>query len=75
MDKNAAAVELAKLSLWLVTLSADLAAMAPQTTIGAASVVGGGGEEIDETMAARCPEGSVARAGTPNSKQNCGVTI
>ena len=33
-----------------LTLSADLAAMAPNTTIGAASVVGGGGEEVDETM-------------------------
>jgi membrane-bound serine protease (ClpP class) len=32
-----------------VTLSADLAAMAPQTTIGAASVVSGSGGEVDET--------------------------
>lgn len=33
-----------------LALSADLAAMAPQTTIGAASVVDGGGGEIDETL-------------------------
>lgn len=43
-----------------ITLSADLAAMAPQTTIGAASVVGGGGEEIDETMSKKVTNDLVA---------------
>ncbi|HEX8681524.1 MAG TPA: nodulation protein NfeD [Ardenticatenaceae bacterium] len=43
-----------------ITLSADLAAMAPQTTIGAASVVGGSGEEIDETLSAKITNDLVA---------------
>lgn len=43
-----------------ITLSADLAAMAPQTTIGAASVVGGGGEEIDETLSKKITNDLVA---------------
>jgi membrane-bound serine protease (ClpP class) len=36
-----------------VTLAAHLAAMAPGTSIGAASPVGSGGEEIGETLAAK----------------------
>jgi membrane-bound serine protease (ClpP class) len=43
-----------------VTLSADLAAMAPQTTIGAASVVGSGGEEIGETLSKKITNDLVA---------------
>lgn len=43
-----------------VTLSADLAAMTPQTTIGAASVVGGSGQEVDETLAAKITNDLVA---------------
>ena len=34
----------------LITVCADIAAMAPGTNIGAAHPVGGGGEEINETM-------------------------
>ena len=43
-----------------ITLSADLAAMAPQTTIGAASVVGGAGEDIGETMSDKVTNDLVA---------------
>ncbi|MGH2544210.1 MAG: NfeD family protein [Ardenticatenaceae bacterium] len=43
-----------------VTLSADLAAMAPQTTIGAASVVGGSGEDVDETLSKKITNDLVA---------------
>ncbi|MGB0386774.1 MAG: NfeD family protein [Ardenticatenaceae bacterium] len=43
-----------------ITLSADLAAMTPQTTIGAASVVGGMGEDIDETMSKKVTNDLVA---------------
>lgn len=34
----------------LITMGADIAAMAPGTNIGAAHPVGGGGQKIDETM-------------------------
>jgi membrane-bound serine protease (ClpP class) len=43
-----------------ITLSANLAAMAPRTTIGSAAVVGGGGEEIDETSALKVTNDLVA---------------
>jgi membrane-bound serine protease (ClpP class) len=44
-----------------ITLAADVAAMAPNTSIGAASVVGGGGEELGETLAAKVTNDAVAR--------------
>ena len=44
-----------------VTLAADVAAMAPNTNIGAASVVGSGGEELPETLAAKVTNDAVAR--------------
>jgi membrane-bound serine protease (ClpP class) len=44
-----------------VTLASDVAAMAPNTNIGAASVVGGGGEELPETLAAKVTNDAVAR--------------
>jgi membrane-bound serine protease (ClpP class) len=43
-----------------VTLSADLAAMAPQTTIGAASVVSGDGQDVDETLSQKITNDLVA---------------
>jgi membrane-bound serine protease (ClpP class) len=44
-----------------VTLAADVAAMAPNTNIGAASVVGGGGEDLPETLSAKVTNDAVAR--------------
>lgn len=44
-----------------VTMAADVAAMAPTTNIGAASVVGGGGQELPETLAAKVTNDAVAR--------------
>ncbi len=44
-----------------ITLAADVAAMAPNTNIGAASVVGGGGEDLPDTLAAKVTNDAVAR--------------
>jgi membrane-bound serine protease (ClpP class) len=44
-----------------ITLAGDVAAMAPQTTIGAASVVGAGGEELPETISAKITNDLVAQ--------------
>ena len=44
-----------------VTMAADVAAMAPNTNIGAASVVGGGGEELPETLSEKVTNDAVAR--------------
>ena len=44
-----------------VTLAADVAAMAPNTNIGAASVVGSGGAELPETLASKVTNDAVAR--------------
>ena len=44
-----------------ITLAADVAAMAPNTNIGAASVVGGGGEDLGDTLAAKVTNDAVAR--------------
>jgi membrane-bound serine protease (ClpP class) len=44
-----------------ITLAGDVAAMAPQTTIGAASVVGSGGEELPPTIAAKITNDLVAQ--------------
>ena len=44
-----------------VTLAADVAAMAPNTNIGAASVVGGGGEDLPDTLAEKVTNDAVAR--------------
>lgn len=43
-----------------ITLAGDVAAMAPLTTIGAASVVGSGGEDLPETLAAKITNDLVA---------------
>jgi membrane-bound serine protease (ClpP class) len=44
-----------------LVLASDVAAMAPSTNIGAASVVGGGGEDLPETLAAKVTNDAVAR--------------
>lgn len=44
-----------------VTLAGDVAAMAPLTNIGAASVVGGSGEDLPETLARKVTNDAVAR--------------
>jgi membrane-bound serine protease (ClpP class) len=44
-----------------ITLAADVAAMAPNTNIGAASVVGGGGEDLPETLSRKVTNDAVAR--------------
>jgi membrane-bound serine protease (ClpP class) len=44
-----------------ITLAGDVAAMAPNTNIGAASVVTSGGENLPETLAAKVTNDAVAR--------------
>ena len=44
-----------------VTLAGDVAAMAPNTNIGAASVVGGSGEDLPDTLARKVTNDSVAQ--------------
>ena len=44
-----------------ITLAGDVAAMAPSTTIGAASVVGSGGEELPDTIADKVNNSNAAK--------------
>jgi membrane-bound serine protease (ClpP class) len=44
-----------------VAMAADVSAMAPNTNIGAASVVGGGGEDLPETLSEKVTNDAVAR--------------
>lgn len=44
-----------------IVLAGDVAAMAPSTNIGAASVVGSGGEELDPTLASKVTNDAVAK--------------
>ena len=44
-----------------ITLAGDVAAMAPLTNIGAASVVGGNGEDLPDTLARKVTNDAVAR--------------
>ena len=46
----------------MITMAADIAAMAPGTNIGAAHPVGAGGKEIDETMSEKVVNDMVAQA-------------
>jgi len=48
----------------IITMSAHVAAMAPETTIGAASPVGGSGEDLEETLKAKEMEALTAKART-----------
>ena len=49
---------------FLITIAADIAAMAPGTHIGAAHPVQGGGEKLDETMAKKMASDVAAAART-----------
>jgi membrane-bound serine protease (ClpP class) len=49
---------------FILTIAADVAAMAPGTHIGAAHPVAGGGEKTDETMAKKATEDTAAYART-----------
>jgi membrane-bound serine protease (ClpP class) len=44
-----------------ITLAGDVAAMAPSTTIGAASVVGSGGEDLPQTLAEKVNNSNAAK--------------
>jgi membrane-bound serine protease (ClpP class) len=44
-----------------ITLAGDVAAMAPSTTIGAASVVGSGGEDLPDTLADKVNNSNAAK--------------
>jgi membrane-bound serine protease (ClpP class) len=46
----------------MITMAADIAAMAPGTNIGAAHPVGGGGQEISKTMSEKVVNDMVAQA-------------
>ncbi|MFZ0134148.1 MAG: nodulation protein NfeD [Desulfobacterales bacterium] len=46
----------------MITMAADIAAMAPGTNIGAAHPVGGGGQEINKTMSEKVVNDMVAQA-------------
>lgn len=48
----------------LITLAGHVAAMAPETTIGAASPVGGEGEDLGETLEAKLKQATMALART-----------
>jgi membrane-bound serine protease (ClpP class) len=54
---------------FLITIAADLAAMAPGTHIGAAHPVSGGGEKMDETMSKKVGEDVAAYARTLAGKR------
>jgi membrane-bound serine protease (ClpP class) len=60
---------------FLVTIAADVAAMAPGTHIGAAHPVAGGGEKMDETMAKKAAEDVAAYARTLASRRHRNVSL
>jgi membrane-bound serine protease (ClpP class) len=60
---------------FLLTIAADVAAMAPGTHIGAAHPVSGGGEKIDETMARKMAEDVAAYARTLASRRHRNVKL
>ena len=60
---------------FLLTIAADVAAMAPGTHIGAAHPVGGGGEKMDETMAKKATEDLAAYARTLATARHRNVAL
>jgi membrane-bound serine protease (ClpP class) len=60
---------------FLVTIAADVAAMAPGTHIGAAHPVAGNGEKMDETMARKTAEDVAAYARTLASHRHRNATL
>jgi membrane-bound serine protease (ClpP class) len=54
----------------MITMAADVAAMAPGTNIGAAHPVGAGGKEIDDTMSEKIINDMVAQAKSVAEKRN-----
>jgi membrane-bound serine protease (ClpP class) len=60
---------------FLITIAADVAAMAPGTHIGAAHPVTGGGEKVDETMAKKAASDVAAYARTLASKRGRNVEL
>ena len=60
---------------FILTIAADVAAMAPGTHIGAAHPVPGGGEKIDETMAKKVAEDAAAYARTLAANRHRNTTL
>jgi len=60
---------------FLLTIAADIAAMAPGTHIGAAHPVAGSGEKMDETMAKKATEDVAAYARTLASHRHRNATL
>jgi membrane-bound serine protease (ClpP class) len=60
---------------FIITIAADVAAMAPGTNIGAAHPVSGTGEQMDETMAKKSAEDLAAYARNLASKRHRNVTL
>jgi membrane-bound serine protease (ClpP class) len=60
---------------FLLTIAADVAAMAPGTHIGAAHPVAGNGEPIDQTMAKKMAEDVAAYARTLANRRHRNVTL
>ena len=60
---------------FILTIAADVAAMAPGTHIGAAHPVQGNGEKMDQTMAQKAAEDVAAYARTLANKRHRNVTL
>jgi len=60
---------------FLLTIAADIGAMAPGTHVGAAHPVAGGGEKMDETMAKKTAEDVAAYARTLASRRHRNATL
>src|SRR5262249_21430162 len=60
---------------FLLTIAADVAAMAPGTHIGAAHPVAGGGEKLDETTAKKAAQDVAAYARTLASRRHRNVAL